>query len=115
MRGARGHWKGMIFALLILLTILLLTLWAFFRLSPTISDQCKVTGFNWGVLIFGLAICGLVALKVCTDMSTGSDRAWWPIISVLYSLALFPVVLFLGGLVRNFVLFRAREPKESQL
>jgi hypothetical protein len=101
----------MILALLILVPILLLALWAFFRLSPKLDDRRKVIGFNLGVLIFGLTMCGLVTLKVYTDMSAGSDRAWWPVIAGLYSLALFSVVLFLGGLVRNFVLFRAHEPK----
>ena len=100
----------MILALLILVPVLLLTLWAFFHLSPKRGDRRKVIGFNLGVLILGLAMCGLVTFNVYTDMSSGSDRAWWPVISGLYSLVLFPAVLFLGGLVRNFVLFRVREP-----
>ncbi len=101
----------MILLLLILVPVLLLTLWAFFRLSPKGGDRRKVIGFNLGVLIFGLAMCGLVTLNIYTDMSSGSDRAWWPVVSGLYSLALFPTVLFLGGLVRNLVLFRIRESK----
>ena len=104
----------MMLALLMLVPILLLTLWAFFRFSPRMGGRSKVTGFNLGVLILGLAMCGLVTFKVYTDMSAGSDRAWWPIISGLYSLVLFPAVLFLGGLVRNFVLFRDSEPKGRQ-
>lgn len=101
----------MILALLILAPVLLLTLWAFFRLSPRRGDQRKVIGFNLGVLLIGLALCGLVTLNVYKDMSSGPDRAWWPVVSGLYSLALFSAVLLLGGLVRNLVVFRVREPK----
>ncbi len=100
----------MLLALLILIPILLLSLWAFFRLSPKIGDRSKVMSFNLGVLIFGFALCGLVTFKVYSEMSVGSDRAWWPIISGMYSLVLFSVVLFLGGLVRNYVLFKVRDP-----
>ena len=101
----------MIIALLVLVPVLLMSLWAFFRLSPKRGERRKVIGFNLGVLILGLAMCGLVTLNAYIDMSPGSDRAWWPVTSVLYSLVLFPAVLFVGGVVRNFFLFRVREPK----
>ena len=101
----------MILALLILVPILVLTLWAFLRFSPKLGNRRRIIIFNLAVLIFGLLVCGLLTLKIYTDMSAGSDRYWWPIIAGLYSLALFPVVLLVGGLVRNFVLFRDRDSK----
>ncbi len=101
----------MILALLILVPILVLTLWAFLHFSPKLGNQRRIIYFNLAVLILGVLVCGLLTLKVYVDMSAGSDRAWWPIISGLYSLALFPLVLFVGGLVRNLLLFRVRDPK----
>jgi len=35
-----------------------------------------------------------------------ADRAWWPILAFLGSLFVLPIVLILGGLIRNFILFR---------
>ena len=103
----------MILALLVLVPISVLMLWAFFRFSPKRDKQRRIIYFNLSVLIFGLLLCGLLILKVYQDMSAGPDRAWWPVISGLYSLTVFPVVLFVGGLVRNLLLFRVRDPKQS--
>jgi len=100
----------MVIALLVLVPILALSLWAFFYFSPEVDNQRGVIVFNLAVLILGFLVCGWLTLKVYGDMSAGPDRAWWPMISGLYSLALFPVVLFVGGLVRNFLLFRVRDP-----
>lgn len=101
----------MILALLVLVPILVLMLWAFLHFSPKLDNQRRIIYFNLAVLILGFLLCGWLTLKVYEYMSVGADRAWWPIISGLYSLALFPVVLFVGGLVRNLLLFRVRDPK----
>ena len=103
----------MVIALLVLVPILALILWAFFHFSPEVDNQRGVIIFNLAVLILGFLVCGWLTLKVYEDMSAGPDRAWWPMISGLYSLALFPVVIFVGGLVRNFLLFRVRGPNSK--
>ena len=96
----------MTLALITLVPVFLLALWAFFRFSPQADDRHRITRFNLGVVIFGVAVCGFATLKVHSGMSAGPDKAWWPIISMLYSLVLFPLVLGIGGVVRNFVVFR---------
>jgi hypothetical protein len=101
----------MILALLVLVPISVLMVWAFFHFSPKLDNQRRIIYFNLAVLILGFLVCGGLTLKVYENMSAGTDRAWWPIISELYSLAVFPVVLFVGGLVRNLLLFRSRDPK----
>jgi len=103
----------MVIALLVLVPLLALILWVFFRFSPEVDNQRRVVFFNLAVLTLGFLVCGWLTLKVYEDMSAGPDRAWWPMISGLYSLALFPVVLFVGGLVRNFLLFRVRDPNSK--
>jgi hypothetical protein len=103
----------MILVLLIQLPLLLLAVWAFYRLSPVTPDQRGVRRFNTVVVLLGLGLCGLVAVKVYSDLLAGPDRAWWPVVSALYSLALFPGVLLVGGLIRNLVLFRSDRPAKG--
>lgn len=103
----------MTFALITLVPVFLVVLWAFFRLSPQVHERRMITRFNLGVLIFGLAVCGIAIIKIYSDMSAGPDRAWWPIISMLYSLVLFTLVMVIGGVVRNFVVFRTGKSRRD--
>ncbi len=95
----------MILAFIVLVPILLLSLWTFIRFSPKVTNRQGVFVFNLGVLAVGLLLCGFLTLKVYANFATGPDRAWWPILSLLGTLVVFPVVLLAGGLVRNGVVF----------
>lgn len=96
----------MVFALLVLVPILVVAAWAFLWSSPRVGNPRGVARFNVGVLMVGVMGCGVLTMKVHRDMAAGPDRPWWPVISALYSLALFPAVLLVGGLVRNLLVFR---------
>jgi len=96
----------MILALIVLVPLLLMSLWAFIRFSPKGGSRQQVLLFNLGVLAVGLVLCALLTLKIYSNMAAGPDRAWWSILSVLGTLAVFSIVLVVGGLVRNLVVFR---------
>ncbi len=96
----------MIFVFIVLVPILLISFWAFIRLSPKVGDRQGVLVFNLCVLVVGSLLCALLTLKIYSSMAAGPDRACWPILSVLGTLVVFPVVLLAGGLVRNGLVFR---------
>ncbi len=97
----------MIIALIVSVPILLMSLWAFMRFSPKGGSRQQVLLFNLGVLAVGLALCALLTLKIYSNMAAGPERAWWTILSVLATLAVFSIVLVVGGLVRNLLVFRS--------
>lgn len=96
----------MILALIILVPILLMSLWAFIRFSPKGGSRHQVLLFNLGVLAVGLVVSALLTLKIYSNMAAGPDRAWWIILSVLGAVAVFSIVLVIGGLVRSLLVFR---------
>ncbi len=62
--------------------------------------------FNLSVLVGGLLLCAFLTLKVHANFVAGSDGAWWPILSALGTLVVFPVVLLARVLLRNGLVFR---------
>ncbi len=97
----------MILALIILVPLVLLALWQFIKFSPEGVEKKKLLFCNSVVIIIGVILCGLLTLNVYVNMAGGSDRAWWPILSVLGSLVVFPVCLTVGGIIRNYLVFRS--------
>ncbi len=96
----------MFLALIVLVPILLLSIWAFFKFSPNMEGRKVILLFNLSVLGVGLLLSALLTLKVHANLAAGPDRAWWPILSALGTLVVFPVVLLAGGLLRNGLVFR---------
>ena len=95
----------MIIALLILVPIVGVVGWAFFRFAPKHCDKKSLLRFN----LLSLAVSLLLAIGWCVRtylvMSPSVDSAWWPIISLLGSLFIIPVALGVAAILRNFVLF----------
>jgi len=96
----------MILALIVLVPIFLLSVWAFLRYSLRMEGRTGILLFNLSVLVVGLLLCALLTLKVHANFAAGPDRAWWPILAALGTLVVFPVVLLAGGLLRNGLVFR---------
>jgi len=94
------------FAVILLAPILLISFWAFISFSPKVGNRQGVLVFNLCVLVVGSLLCALLTLKIYSSMAAGTDRAWWPILSLLGTLVVFPVVLLAGRLVRNGLVFR---------
>lgn len=98
----------MIFALTLLLPLLALAVWAFWRLSPRPTNPRPVLWFNWAVTVLSLAICVAVVVFVRRTMAGSTDHAWWPVVSAFYGLVAIPFCLAVGGGIRR-LLFGARE------
>lgn len=98
----------MIVALLILVPIAGVMIWAFFRLAPVHVERKVLLRFNFGALAVALVAAAAWCVRTYVVMAPTQDSAWWPVISLLGALAILPLVLALAVVARNFVVFRAR-------
>ena len=96
----------MIVALLVLVPIAGVVVWAFFRLSPSGAQSRMVLCFNVGALVIALALAAGWSVRTYLVLSPTVDAAWWPVISVLGTLIIIPLVLGLAAGLRTLVLFR---------
>ena len=97
----------MILALIVLLPILVLSLWWFHKLSPREAEQRFVWLYNTAVLVVGVLICAGLTLRLRATLADTSDRAWWPVLSAIFSLLVLPLWIAVGGVVRNLLVFRS--------
>ncbi len=95
----------MIFALIVLLPILVVSLWWFHGSSPRSADKRLVRRYNVTVLLVGLFLCALMALRVQAMLVETPDRAWWPVLSGIVALLVLPLWLAMCGVVRNLLIF----------
>ena len=96
----------MIVAFLILLPVVGVVGWAFFRFTPVHPNRKAVLRFNLWSLIIALLLAVMWSVRTYLVMSPTVDSGWWPIISILGALFIVSLVLGLAAILRNFVLFR---------
>ncbi len=96
----------MILALSIEVPLLLFTLWLFVKFSPSGVERKRLYLFNTLVFVVAVILCGALTLKIYSVMADSLDEAWWPMLSVLGSLVVLPLCLAIGGLIRNYLVFR---------
>jgi hypothetical protein len=96
----------MILSLLILLPLCVLTVWWFLRSVPRSAPAATVRVYNG--IIFGVALLlsALPAWWLHGRLEGTADAGWWPVLSVLASFLVFPLVLAVGVLIRNLSLLR---------
>jgi len=95
-----------IVALLVLVPIAGVVVWAFVRLSRSGAQSRTILRFNVVALVIALVLAGGWSLRTYLVMSPTVDAAWWPVISVLGALIIIPLVLGLAAALRTFVLCR---------
>jgi ACR3 family arsenite efflux pump ArsB len=103
----------MIAALLILLPVVGVVAWVFFRYTPAHAERGALFRFNIVALIVAAGLGAAWSLRTYLLMSPTVDSAWWPVISALGVLVVVPLVLGLAAILRNFVVFR-RDAKGSR-
>lgn len=97
----------MILALIVLLPILVLSLWWFYKLAPRDAEQRLVRLYNVAVLVAGVVICTGISLELRAMLADSPDRAWWPVLSAIFSLLVLPLWIAVCGVVRNLLVFRS--------
>ena len=101
----------MLFALSLMIPLLVLAVWVFWRLTPPCPEPGPVRAFNIAALLLGLALSGAVAWYVRGTMADSTDHAMWPAIAAYYVMAVVPLWLAVAGGIRR-LLFGAREPSK---
>lgn len=96
----------MIVGLGVLLPLLALAIWAFARFRPRTGSAGAVRVYNGAVILIALSACGFPILYFYRTTGQSIDYPWWPVLAALGSLLAFSIVLLVGALVRNLVLFR---------
>jgi len=96
----------MILALIILVPLIIITLLIYSKSTPKHIDKRTSTIYNSAIFIISLIACFTVCTYAYFTTGQSVDRAWWPIFAVFGSLFVFTIVLIIGGLFRNFVIFR---------
>jgi len=96
----------MVLSLIILVPFFLISIWLYFKSSPKHIEKQTGHIYNLIIVVLSIMACSTVGLYFYYTTGQSADRAWWPILAFLGSLFVLPIVLILGGLIRNFILFR---------
>ncbi len=94
----------MIFAL-IGAVVIVTSPWIFLYFSPPAKNRQRLRRVNQTVLLTAGSACAALAWWVRQAAAGSADFYWWPAIALAYGALLFPMILLIGGLIRNFVLF----------
>ncbi len=94
----------MLFALIGVMVILA-SPWIFLYFSPKQAPGAAVRRFNQLTLLLAALACLALSLWIRQAMSGAEDYPLWPVVAATYSAMLFPVLLLIGGLLRNLVVF----------
>lgn len=104
----------MVVALLILIPVVAVAVWAFFHFCPARAKRKHLLLFNVASICIALAVSAAWTVRTYLVMSPTVDSAWWPVISVLGALVVIPLVLAVAALVRNILVFRRGAEKSPQ-
>ncbi len=99
----------MIVAMIVLVPVLVIVLWAFFKYSPSAAEHESVVMFNTISIILALASAGGYTFYVYVTMSRGPDAPWWPYVAAVFSMALVALLLGISAFVRRMIYPRARD------
>ena len=99
----------MIVFLIFAVPVLAFSVWIYLRLAPrgtTLKDRAR---YETAVLVSELAGCIAAGALAYYTVGQSTNRAWWPIIALIYCSLLVPVVLFFATLFRKGI-FRKEAP-----
>ena len=85
--------------------VILTSPWIFLYFSPKTQQEGRLLAFNILVLLGTFLICIFLAFWVRSMMLGGPEAEWWPVVALTYAGLLTPVILLIGGVIRNFLIF----------
>jgi len=95
-----------IIAFLVLIPLLILSLWIFFKYSPKGINAQVILAYNLTTFVVGVVLSIIYSLYLRESMINGSDYGWWPVLSFIFSFVITIGTLFVSGILRNFIIFR---------
>jgi O-antigen/teichoic acid export membrane protein len=96
----------MVVLLAILIPFLCFVLWLYYKFTPKHTDKKSLRIYNLIVMLLAFLSCLFVSLHFYNTTGQSVDSAWWPILALMGSLLLFPSIVFIGGIIRNFFMFK---------
>lgn len=96
----------MIVTLVVLIPLLIITVFIYYKLSPQNADTRKVKTYNLSTIVAAIALSIVLVLRVRASMIDGSDAARWPYIALIFSSGIIVGTIFVSGNIRNLVIFR---------
>ena len=96
----------MIVSLTILIPFFFFVLWLYFKFTPKHTDKKSLRNYNLIVMLLALLSCFFVSFYFYNTTGQSVDSAWWPILAFMGSLFIFPIIVFIGGVIRNLIIFR---------
>lgn len=97
----------MILAFAILLPVLAVSLWAYFRFRPAGAEAHKLRTCDVFVVGCTVVLCIAITVYLRNEMVSGPDSAWWPVVAAIYWLVIFPISLMVGGIIRYAIFSRS--------
>jgi hypothetical protein len=72
-----------------------------------VKPQMHRMNIIYNSFVFGSSIIACLIICIYFYLTTGQsvDRAWWPILAILGSLFSFAIILIIGLLFRNYLIF----------
>jgi hypothetical protein len=83
--------------------VLALSLWLYLKAAPPGTTLKSRALFEVVVLLLELAACAVAGDLAYAAVGQGVDRAWWPVVAVIFGLVLVPSRLIPAALVRRSV------------
>ncbi|MBM3392268.1 MAG: hypothetical protein FJY34_09895 [Betaproteobacteria bacterium] len=99
----------MLFALSLLLPLMLIVVWIFWRLTPSRPDPRPLRLFNIGAILLGIVLAAVIAWLVRAYLAGSTDSGKWPGVTAYYVATLFPLWIAIAGGIRR-LLFGERGP-----
>lgn len=99
----------MLFALSLMIPLLVLAVWVFWRLSPPHPAPGLVRAYNVAAVALGIVLAVACAWYVRGTMAQSADHGMWPAIAAYYVMAAVPLWLAVAGGIRRLI-FGARGP-----
>jgi len=91
---------------IILIPLFIASLWLFFKTSPKQINSKSIKIYNLGAITLAIFLSFIYTFTLRASMINGSDFGWWPVLSFIFSLIISISVLFVAGIIRNFIIFR---------
>ena len=99
----------MILSLVVLVPSLVFSAWVFYRFTPS-AIEGDVQRYNGTAVLVGALLCVGWSVRTYFQMAGTVDRAWWPLVSALGAMAIFPVWLTLAGVLRSVIFLNRHSP-----
>ena len=94
----------MILSAVMLIPFLIIAVYLFLKLYPKNIPSKFIKTYNCAVLAGAVLFCGIIVLYFYKTTGQSVDKAWWPVLSVLSCLFVFPSTLLAGIIIRSIII-----------